>query len=115
MTNKGWIGVDLDGTLAHYTTYQGHTHIGEPIPPMVARVKRWLKDGHDVRVFTARANDRDEAVLHAIRLWCLEHIGRVLPITNVKDSGMWELWDDRAVQVLSNTGMPVGASSRGLE
>jgi len=41
----GWIGVDLDGTLAHYEGFKGAQHIGEPISPMVERVKRWLAEG----------------------------------------------------------------------
>ena len=41
---NGWIGVDLDGTLAHYEGWQGETHIGAPISAMVERVKRWLGD-----------------------------------------------------------------------
>ena len=31
--------------------------------------------------------------------------GEVLPVTNCKDFGMIELWDDRAVQVVFNTGI----------
>ena len=55
MTN-GWIGVDLDGTLAYYDQWRGALHIGEPIPVMLERVKRWLDEGKDVRIFTARVN-----------------------------------------------------------
>jgi hypothetical protein len=51
MSDNGWIGVDLDGTLAHYDGWKGADHIGEPIAPMVERVKRWLSEGHEVRVF----------------------------------------------------------------
>ena len=40
--SEGWIGVDLDGTLAEYLGWQGMGHIGEPIAPMVERVKAWL-------------------------------------------------------------------------
>jgi len=47
--------------------------------------------------------------------WCEKHLGLALPVTCVKDMHMIELWDDRAVQVVTNTGMPVGASTRGLE
>lgn len=36
--HKGWIGVDLDGTLAHYEGWKGVEHIGEPIPAMVERI-----------------------------------------------------------------------------
>lgn len=28
----GWIGVDLDGTLAIYDVWRGANHIGEPVP-----------------------------------------------------------------------------------
>ena len=96
----GWYGVDLDGTLAMHHGYKGHEHVGEPIGPMVARVKRWLDEGKDVRIFTAR----DAKSYPAIRRWCLEHIGKTLKITNVKDRFMIELWDDRAVGVKHNTG-----------
>ena len=27
---KGWIGVDLDGTLAHYDKWRGVEHVGDP-------------------------------------------------------------------------------------
>ena len=36
---SGWIGVDLDGTLAEYHGWKGSEHIGPPIPLMVERVK----------------------------------------------------------------------------
>ncbi len=117
--SAGWIGVDLDGTLAEYHTWEGETSIGRPIPAMVDRVKRWLIEGRDVRIFTARLSggsrptDRG-SVERAIRLWCAEHLDRVLPITNVKDFDMIELWDDRAVQVECNTGKVIGYSRRNL-
>lgn len=118
----GWIAVDLDGTLAVYDKWKGPAEIGEPVPAMLERVQRWLAEGRDVRIFTARVSsdgslDRSaEARLarHAIAAWCSKHVGQVLPITNVKDYAMIELWDDRAVQVEANTGKVVGHSTRGL-
>ena len=122
MTN-GWIGVDLDGTLAYYDQWRGALHIGEPIPVMLERVKRWLDEGKDVRIFTARVNRegivfatanldgeaaRDAtAVEECIRQWCAKHVGRALPITCCKDYGMIELWDDRCIQVIPNTGRTI--------
>lgn len=103
----GWIGVDLDGTLAHYDGWKGIDHIGEPVPLMVERVKAWRAAGREVRIFTARVcREGDECIQAraAIVLWCHQHLGEVLPITNIKDFGMVELWDDRAVQVEANTG-----------
>lgn len=103
----GWIGVDLDGTLAVYDHWRGPEHIGAPIPPMVARVKAWLAAGRAVRIFTARVGgtpDEAAAARGPIQRWCMEHIGVMLPITATKDYGMIEIWDDRAVQVECNTG-----------
>lgn len=113
--SKGWIGVDLDGTLAMYDGWVGPAHIGAPVPVMVERVKRWLSEGREVKIFTARVTHADESVYRAVRNWCQEHIGQVLPVTNVKDFAMIELWDDRAVQVEPNTGNPIGKSTRGLD
>jgi len=116
----GWIGVDLDGTLAKYDTWKGITHIGAPIPRMVRRVKRWLAAGVNVRIFTARiapgeGGDRtlDIAAFRVVlEEWCLKHLGQALPVTCTKDFDMKELWDDRAVQVEFNTGKRVGARRR---
>lgn len=106
--HRGWIGVDLDGTLAVYEGWQGPTHIGAPVPLMLARVKEWLDDGREVRIFTARVATTDASERAATRLaiqqWCATHVGHVLTVTCEKDYGMTELWDDRAVQVIQNTG-----------
>lgn len=37
MKIAGWIGVDLDGTLAKYDQWRGVQHIGDPVPLMVDR------------------------------------------------------------------------------
>ena len=101
---SGWIGVDLDGTLAEYGGWKGPDHIGKPIEPMVDRVKGWLARGIEVKVFTARASVPE--MIPIIESWCALHIGVVLPVTNVKDFAMIELWDDRAVRVKMNIGKP---------
>ena len=94
---------------------------------MLQRVKHWLAEGFEVRIFTARvfpfffdayenitednlascsehSLQAHEAAI-AIKAWCEKHLGCELPITCMKDSGMKELWDDRAVQVVPNTGL----------
>jgi len=112
----GWIGVDLDGTLAYYDIWRDAAHIGPPIPVMTERVKRWLAEGRDVRIFTARISHADEAEVArtAIVAWCKNHLGQELPVTNLKDYDMIELWDDRCVAVKCNTGECLNASTRGL-
>ena len=111
MKENGWIGVDLDGTLAHYDGWKGDGIIGEPIGLMLARVKQWLAEGKEVRIFTARVGGDDEfavfAETEAIKAWCQKHLGQELEVTCKKDYLMEELWDDRAVQVFPNTGLRV--------
>lgn len=113
---SGWIGVDLDGTLAEYGSWQGADHIGEPVPAMAFRVRKWLADGKDVRIFTARCSGirqglEVDATIKCIHDWCVKHFGVVLPVTCQKDYGMVELWDDRAVQVEPNTGRRMDGKS----
>lgn len=99
----GWIGVDLDGTLAEYGGWKGPDSIGKPIPAMLDRVLDWCNAGQEVRIFTARATVPEQ--IAPVEAWCQKHLGRVLKVTNVKDFGMIELWDDRlGVAVEFNTG-----------
>lgn len=100
----GWLGVDLDGTLAEYDYFRGKTVIGKPIAPMVEKVKEELSRGRTVKIFTARADGDGKDVIAAIQAWCKEHLGQELPVTNRKDPEMTELWDDRAREVIPNTG-----------
>ena len=102
MKYKGWIGFDLDGTLAQYDCWLGIEHIGEPINVMVDHLKKYLDAGYEVRILTARACEQD--AIPFIEEWCKKHIGRVLPVTNQKDYGLLRFYDDRAVAVEHNTG-----------
>lgn len=128
----GWIGVDLDGTLFEYHQWVGWNVFGAPIPLMVARVQRWHAEGREVKIVTARVglprffgltNNRtklsavtrhlcrvtgekfsDLMMETAIQRHCIEHVGFAMPVQCYKDVDMLELWDDRAVQVVPNTG-----------
>lgn len=108
----GYIAVDLDGTLAEYKPGSGGGKIGKPIMPMVTRVLDWCNAGQEVRIFTARATVPE--LIPEVVEWCKEHLGRELPVTNVKDFGLIELYDDRCVQVEMNTGKLVGYSTRDM-
>lgn len=119
-----WIGVDLDGTLAMYEGWKGPMEIGEPIPTMIERMQEWWVKRQEVRIFTARCyplmyvplsyspdwvpcnyeQQIAKQAVEAIRHWCNTHLGRYYAITCVKDYSMWQLWDDRAVQIEQNTG-----------
>jgi hypothetical protein len=111
----GWIGVDFDATISEYHgVWRPPGIYGAPIPKMVERVKRWLAEGWEVRIVTARAQREQYCnmdrlhIIASIQDWCEEHIGVRLPVTNEKDLDMVALWDDRAVQVEPNTGEPLG-------
>lgn len=105
---KGWIGVDLDGTLTEYNGWNGGK-LGAPIPRMVERVKAWLAKGYEVRIFTARCGkvypDQVLENCKQIQVFCIQNFQRLLVITNEKDQDMIELWDDKAIQVIRNKGM----------
>ena len=107
---KEWIGVDLDGTLARYETWQGAEHIGEPVKPMLDRVKKWLNEGKTVKIFTARAAVPEQ--IHFVKEWLANNGLPALEVTNIKDMWMTELWDDRCVQVEQNTGKISSARTR---
>ncbi len=110
--------VDFDATLARYNGWN-NGELGEPVREMVERVKRWLKDGEKVVIFTARVSvtgaysmeshsyadqtfaDEQRAL---IEQWCLKHIGQILPVTAIKQFDFTEIWDDRAVPVIPNIG-----------
>jgi len=109
-----YILCDLDGTLAEYHGWPADGGIGAPIPRMVERVKAKLAEGEEVRIFTARVarvepyGEREYFEVRRqhllIEAWTLEHIGTALKATATKDFKCVEIWDDRARQVVLNTG-----------
>lgn len=113
---NGWIGCDFDGTLATYEKGMAPA-LGQPIPAMVERVRHWLAKGIEVRIVTARASHPAFSILDRgeIIRWCETHIGQELAIGCTKDFEMIELWDDRVVQVETNTGRMIGVSRMGFK
>jgi 5-formyltetrahydrofolate cyclo-ligase len=110
---RGTIAVDLDASLAHYDGFKGHDHIGEPIKPMVDRVKKWISDGTKVVIFTARAHD--PKAIPPIRAWLKEHIGQVLPVTNIKRPEFRVIYDDKAITLERNTGRILTVRKRAMK
>lgn len=89
---------------------------------MIDRVRGWIAEGKDVRIFTARvgpATDEECALFDRsaeewttyqrglVENFCLAYFGVVLPVTATKDFKLIELWDDRCVQMETNTGRPL--------
>jgi len=105
MNNDPHICVDLDGTLAEYDSRRPMTEIGPAIPAMLRRVKIWLDMGIEVRIMTARACYAP--YIPGVEKWLEDNGIPGLKVTNEKTFGMLQLWDDRAIQVIENTGIPV--------
>jgi hypothetical protein len=110
------IAVDLDGTLVEYHGWQGDEHIGDVIPKMMNRVKQWVAEGKEVVIFTARVSEGgDDGALaaHHIRNFLSGHGLGALEITAIKQKKFKEFWDDRAVQIVHNTGETIVEVLRG--
>ena len=113
---KGWVGCDLDGTLAKYDGFKGWDNIGEPIQKTVDLVKSIMDQGVEVRILTARASTVSRAinslsfeqVEEVIQKWTLKHLGVKLRVVTEKDAFMYFFIDDSAVQIEKNTGNILG-------
>ncbi len=99
---KIWTGVDLDGTLAYLDRNSSYDEVGEPVPAMMALVRKMINSGIRIKIFTARAEDPEQIPI--IRKWLKDNNLPELEITNVKDYNMQRLYDDRCIQVERNTG-----------
>lgn len=106
MTGKksdAWIGVDFDGTLSKSLPGKHDPEkCGKPIKPMVDRVRKLVKSGKRVKIFTARADD--EKSVTAITKWLRKQDLPALEVTNLKDKHMVKSYDDRAIHVEKDTG-----------
>ena len=106
-----WVGFDFDGSLATYDGWKGWQHTGEPIPEVVACARALIERGVKVKIFTARVADCPEAA-EPVRAWALQHLLAHVEVTNIKDQGMIELWDDRVIALERNTGRVLGGNSK---
>lgn len=110
---QDWIGFDLDGTIAHYESWQPDGSIGEPIPSMIQYMKILLSEGAKLKIMTARATEPEN--IPAIQDW-LEAQGLPrLEVTCIKDRYMSQLFDDNAIQVIRNEGNIVFAPPPGIK
>lgn len=101
--------VDWDGTMVEYHGFKGAMIYGAPIPRMVARVKKWIDEGHEILIFTARVSvehglqtvkQESDTIQFALREMGLPP----LQITANKYARISEFWDDRAMGLERNTG-----------
>lgn len=101
--DQGFIGFDLDGTLAEYFEW-GDGKIGKPIERNVSLLRYLIKNRYNVKIFTARVC-QDNSQIPEIHRWLEENNLPKLEITATKDYKMSYMIDDRAIQVVRNTGL----------
>ena len=107
-----WFGFDLDGTLSFHPS-PGTVDAGLGLPIKGEAYDMFIKycmGSERVKIVTARAYmanpDRDKEIA-SIHEWLKEHCPKPchdLEITSEKDYLMIKLYDDRAVQVIRDTG-----------
>lgn len=109
MTERYAIAVDLDGTLAHYDGWKGISHIGNPIPEMVAKIHAAHMEGKEIWIFTARLSDPSEApeAMESIKMWLDHYEIPFAGMTATKHKFFKEFWDDRAITIVKNTGLSI--------
>lgn len=105
------IAIDLDKTLAFHESSWGVSRVGEPIVPMVEKVKEWLTKGYKVTIFTSRVNEFDRSSKKEIDeqvKMIEEFLNRaglpLLPITSIKRRYFTHYVDDRSYHVERNLG-----------
>ena len=103
---KRIIACDLDGTLAEYDGWKGVGHIGAIIPSVANAILLAKKEGADIWIFTARVSDPKDAeeAGNAIVAYLNENGIPFDGLTAIKHKFFSEFWDDRAIQVIKNTG-----------
>jgi len=108
-----WKGIDFDGCVATYDPNQMTDifWIGEPIWEMIDRIKAWIAEGWEIKIFSARATFGIPGI-RCVQDW-LEDVAGLprLDVTNIKDGRCVAIYDDRAVQVEGNTGRLLGEES----
>lgn len=102
------IALDFDGTLAEYGDWekQGHA-IGKPIYVMVENVKRWLKKGYKVSIFTARLTHSPVVSSQAIcdiEDFLIQNGLPILQVTCMKMHYFTHFIDDKAYHAELNQG-----------
>jgi hypothetical protein len=107
MEKRIHIALDFDKTLATYDSKDGIWKLGEPIKPMVEKVKEWLSKGYRISIFTARmahsaaTQKMQERLIHE---WLVNNGLPKLDVTAIKHPDFSHFIDDKAYHVEPNTG-----------
>jgi hypothetical protein len=87
--------------------------IGEPIPSMLNLVKENIKNGNDIKIFTARVSTYgsikriyDSIIArYYINIWVKKNVGYKLDIVCAKDFKTRKIYDDIAISIKTNEGV----------
>lgn len=103
---KRIIACDLDGTLAEYDGWKGVAHIGPEVPSVLRALKQAQEEGAEIWIHTARVSSDEDAqpASYYIQDWLKGIELNVAGITATKHKFFTEFWDDRAIQVIRNSG-----------
>lgn len=102
------IALDFDKTLAYHESKWGISKVGDPIMPMVEKVKEWISKGYGVTIFTVRMSAEGETLVKQIKMIddFLVSVGLpILPKTAMKQRHFSHFVDDRAYHVKPNSGI----------
>lgn len=113
MAKQIHIALDFDKVLAQYDG-KDIFHTGEPIKPMVDKLKKWLEKGYKVSIFTARVAPSgadgvrtDKFIKNQYKIITEFLLANGLPeleITAVKFGKFSHFVDDKAVPIISGEG-----------
>jgi hypothetical protein len=109
MSKNIHIALDFDKTLAYHESNWGISRVGEPIYPMLEKLKEWLDKGYKVSIFTARVSrDKKYEVMKEQVDFICDFLNKnglpELPITANKYPYFTHFVDDKAYHVERNTG-----------
>lgn len=111
-----WVGFDLDGTLCEWVRWTKWDTFGKVLVPMKTILLEHLATGDECKIFTARvAYPRDicyvtgeEFTSSMMESRIQDHLMKDglprLACTAIKDHRLRIFYDDRAIQVILNTG-----------
>jgi hypothetical protein len=109
------IALDFDRTLATFD-HGDVLRVGEPILPMIEKVKEWLSKNYEITIFTARVSkwmkdgtERNDEFIAQQKVLIQEFLAAnglpAMKITANKDPNFTHFVDDKAVKVTPNQGV----------
>jgi len=97
------IAVDFDGTLLDQNNIPAGGRMGPPTQGALAWINRWVAEGHQIVIFTARAVNKPE-VYQAVEDWLRHFQVPYHGITNIKQPYFAAMIDNQAIEFQGDWG-----------